>query len=213
MVVENEDERHLQIASWAFPMYLLAISLFVVPIAVIGLELMPQGANPDLYVLTVPLHEGQNGLAMLAFLGGFSSATSMVIVATLALSTMMSNHIVMPVWLKLSKVGPHQSGDVRGVVIRARRLSILAVISLGYLYYRGSGGSGALAAIGLISFGGVAQFLPALLGAFSGAEPRAWGQLRGCRSDLWFGCLPCCCPALGLTGRCRQRYLSKVCSD
>ena len=164
MVVENDDERHLQIASWAFPLYLLAISLFVVPIAVVGLELMPPASNPDLYVLTVPLSQGQNGLAMLAFLGGFSSATSMVIVATLALSTMMSNHIVMPLWLKLKDEGAQQSGDVRTVVIRARRLSILLIISLGYFYYRASGGSGALAAIGLISFGGVAQFLPALLG-------------------------------------------------
>ncbi|KEJ90178.1 ATP-binding protein [Sulfitobacter donghicola] len=179
MVVENDDERHLQIASWAFPLYLLAISLFVVPIAVIGLELMPQDANPDLYVLTVPLSQGQNGLAMLAFLGGFSSATSMVIVATLALSTMMSNHIVMPLWLKLSPIGVQQSGDVRSVVIRARRLSIILIISLGYLYYRGSGGSGALAAIGLISFGGVAQFLPALLGGIFWRGATRTGAVSG----------------------------------
>lgn len=179
MVVENDDERHLQIASWAFPLYLLAISLFVVPIAVIGLELMPEGANPDLYVLTVPLSQGQNGLAMLAFLGGFSSATSMVIVATLALSTMMSNHIVMPLWLKLSQAGAQQLGDVRGVVIRARRLSILLIITLGYFYYRASGGSGALAAIGLISFGGVAQFLPALLGGIFWRGATRTGAVAG----------------------------------
>ena len=179
MVVENDDERHLQIASWAFPLYLMAISLFVVPIAVIGLELMPAGSNPDLYVLTVPLSQGQNGLAMLAFLGGFSSATSMVIVATLALSTMMSNHIVMPLWLKLSNTGAQQSGDVRSVVIRARRLSILLIITLGYLYYRASGGSGALAAIGLISFGGVAQFLPALLGGIFWRGSTRTGAVAG----------------------------------
>ncbi|MCX7565130.1 ATP-binding protein [Sulfitobacter sp. F26169L] len=179
LVVENEDERHLQIASWAFPIYLLAISLFVVPIAVIGLELMPTGANPDLYVLTIPLSQGQSGLAMLVFLGGFSSATSMVIVATLALSTMMSNHIVMPLWLQLSARGAQQSGDVRAVVIRARRLSILLIISLGYLYYRASGGSGALAAIGLISFGGVAQFLPALLGGIFWRGATRTGAVAG----------------------------------
>jgi hypothetical protein len=179
MVVENDDERHLQIASWAFPLYLLAISLFVVPIAVIGLELMPPASNPDLYVLTVPLSQGQSGLAMLAFLGGFSSATSMVIVATLALSTMMSNHIVMPLWLKLKDEGAQQSGDVRTVVIRARRLSILLIISLGYFYYRASGGSGALAAIGLISFGGVAQFLPALLGGIFWRGATRMGAVAG----------------------------------
>ncbi|MCX7560104.1 ATP-binding protein [Sulfitobacter sp. F26204] len=164
MVVENDDERYLQIASWAFPTYLMLMSLFVVPIAVVGLDLLPEGSNPDLFVLNLPLSQNQNGLATLSFLGGFSSATSMVIVATLALSTMVSNHIVMPVWLTLRQGGATQSGDVRGVVIRARRLSILLIIALGFLYYRASGGSGALAAIGTISFGGVAQFLPALLG-------------------------------------------------
>ena len=164
MVVENDDERHLQTASWAFPLYLMLMSLFVVPIAVVGLDLMPEGSNPDLFVLSIPLSQGQNSLAMFAFLGGFSSATSMVIVATLALSTMVSNHIVMPIWLALGQSTVHQSGDVRHVVILSRRLSIVVIISLGYFYYRASGGSGALAAIGTISFGGVAQFLPVMLG-------------------------------------------------
>ncbi len=76
MVVENVDERHLATASWAFPLYLFAMSLFVVPIAVVGLEVLPKGSNPDLFVLTLPLAMHQGGLAMLAFLGGFSSATA-----------------------------------------------------------------------------------------------------------------------------------------
>lgn len=164
MVVENQEEHYLQIASWAVPLYLMLISLFVVPIAVVGLDLLPPGANPDFFVLSLPLSQGQNGLAVLSFLGGFSSATSMVIVATLALSTMVSNHIVMPIWLALRHEGATQSGDVRNVVILARRLSILLIITLGYLYFRASGGGGALAAIGTISFGGVAQFLPVMLG-------------------------------------------------
>jgi len=180
MVVENDDERHLQIASWAFPLYLMMMSLFVVPIAVVGLDLLPAGTNPDLFVLSLPLSQGQNSLAMLSFLGGFSSATSMVIVATLALSTMVSNHIVMPVWLAIGpKGGASQSGDVRNVVILARRMSILIIISLGYAYYRVSGGSGALAAIGTISFGGVAQFLPALLGGIFWRGATRVGALWG----------------------------------
>ena len=179
MVVENDDERHLQTASWAFPLYLMLISLFVVPIAVVGLDLLPDSANPDLFVLSLPLSQGQNGLAMLAFLGGFSSATSMVIVATLALSTMVSNHIFMPVWLASQREGATQSGDVRTAVILARRFSILIIISLGYLYYRASGGSGALAAIGTISFGGVAQFLPALLGGIFWRGATRSGALAG----------------------------------
>lgn len=179
MVVENDDERYLQIASWAFPLYLMLMSLFVVPIAVVGLDLMPVGSNPDLFVLSIPLSQGQNGLAMLSFLGGFSSATSMVIVATLALSTMVSNHIVMPIWLAVRQDGATQSGDVRNVVILARRLSILLIIALGYLYYRASGGSGALAAIGTISFGGVAQFLPVMLGGIFWRGATRTGALCG----------------------------------
>ncbi|MBK8441496.1 MAG: sodium:solute symporter [Rhodobacter sp.] len=162
LVVENSDEGHLATASWAFPAYMLAMSLFIVPIAVIGLDRLPEGANPDMFVLTLPLSEGQGGLAMLAFLGGFSSATSMVIVEAIALATMVSNHIVMPVWLWL-RPAVAMSADLRGVVLNARRLSIGAVLAMGYGYYHLSGGSAALAAIGLIAFVGVAQFLPAMI--------------------------------------------------
>ena len=163
-VVENADERHLATASWAFPFYLMLMSLFVVPIAVIGLSVLPAGSNPDLFVLTLPLSQGHEKLAMLAFLGGFSSATSMVIVAAIALATMVSNHIVTPLWLALRQGGTRAPGDVRGLVLMSRRLSIVGILALGYAYYSLSGGGAALAAIGLISFAGAAQILPAMLG-------------------------------------------------
>jgi len=163
MVVENADESHLARASWAFPAYLFAMSLFIVPIAVMGLERLPAGSNPDMFVLTLPLAEGQGALAMLAFLGGFSSATSMVIVESIALATMLSNHVVMPVWLRL-RPRAAASGDLRRVVLLARRVCIGAVLALGYAYYRMSGGSAALTAIGFIAFAGVAQVLPAMIG-------------------------------------------------
>ena len=164
LVVENSDERHLATAAWAFPLYLLLISVFVVPIAVAGLEIFGGAGNPDLFVLTVPLAMGQEGLALLVFLGGFSAATSMVIVAALALSTMLSNHVIMPLWLRLTRHDDPMSGDMRRVALMARRLSIGGVLFLGYGYYRLSGGADALADIGLIAFLGVAQILPALLG-------------------------------------------------
>ncbi len=164
MVVENENEDHLATASWAFPLYVFLMSLFVVPIAVVGLAIMPAGSNPDLFVLTIPLQEGQGGLAMLSFLGGFSSATSMVIVATIALATMVSNHIVVPIWLRSQTEGAGLRGDVRAMVLIARRVSILGVLGLGYVYFVLSGGGTALSAIGLIAFAGLAQILPAMIG-------------------------------------------------
>ncbi|TDK41224.1 sensor histidine kinase [Antarcticimicrobium luteum] len=179
MVVENDDERHLRTAAWAFPTYLLLISLFVVPIAVVGLEVMPEGSNPDMFVLTVPLSQGRETLAMLSFLGGFSSATSMVIVAAMALSTMVSNHLVMPIWLSSQSDRASVSGDVRHVILLARRVSIAVIMALGYFYFRLSGGGAALASIGLISFAGIAQILPALVGGLFWRGATRSGALAG----------------------------------
>ena len=163
IVVENTDERHLATASWAFPLYLMLMSLFVLPIAVTGLAVMPAGSNPDLFVLTLPLALDQGALATLAFLGGFSSATSMVIVASIALATMVSNHIVVPLWLSFRPGGARGAGDVRALVLMSRRVAIMGILALGYSYYALSGGSAALASIGLIAFVGVSQVLPALM--------------------------------------------------
>ncbi len=192
MVVENADERHVAVASWAFPLYLFLMSLFVMPIAVVGLDLLPEGSNPDLFVLTIPLTLEKNGLAMLSFLGGFSSATSMVIVAAIALSTMVSNHIVMPLWLSFSgRGGAAVSGDVRQIVLFSRRISIAGVLALGYAYYRISGGGEALAAIGLISFSGVAQVLPAMLGGIFWRGATKTGAAAGLITGflVWGYCL------------------------
>jgi Na+/proline symporter/signal transduction histidine kinase len=164
LVVENADEGHLHTASWAFPTYLMLMSLFVIPIAVAGLKILPIGSNPDLFVLSLPLSLEQDALAMFAFIGGFSSATSMVIVASLALATMVSNHIVMPIWIKWSEHRVREFGDVRRIILISRRFAILFIILLGYIYYWISGGGAALAAIGLVSFAGVTQVLPAMLG-------------------------------------------------
>ncbi len=179
IVVENADEKHLATASWAFPGYLLLMSLFVLPIAIMGNALLPAGSNPDLYVLSLPLSQGQNNLALFAFLGGFSSATSMVIIAAIALSTMVSNHIIMPLWLRFASEKTKTSGDVRTILLRSRRLSIGGILLLGYLYFRLTGGSGALASIGLIAFAGSAQIIPSLLGGLFWRGATRTGALLG----------------------------------
>ena len=179
IVVENAEEKHLATASWAFPGYLLLMSLFVLPIAIAGNALMPTGANPDLYVLSLPLSQGQENLALFAFLGGFSSATSMVIIAAIALSTMVSNHIIMPLWLRFSPQRTETSGDVRTILLRSRRFSIAGILALGYFYFRLTGGSGALASIGLIAFAGMAQIIPSLLGGLFWRGANRTGALLG----------------------------------
>jgi Na+/proline symporter/signal transduction histidine kinase len=165
-VVENSNENHLRTASWAFPGYLLLMSLFTLPIALYGLTSMPAGANPDMFVLTLPLAAGNESLALLSFIGGFSSATSMIIVESIALSIMVSNHIVMPIVLRFtSDRGSGNRAGVSNLLLNSRRFSIALILLLGFLYFYLTRDSNALAPIGLISFCGVAQFLPAIIAA------------------------------------------------
>lgn len=158
--VENVDERHVVTAAWAFPLYLAIISLFVLPIAVAGLVHLPSGAEADSFVLTVPLSQDHQVLALVAFLGGLSSATGMVIVAAISLSIMISNDLVMPFLLRLKWLKLTSRGDLTGLLLFIRRAAIVALLLLGYGYYRATGGTGALASIGLISFSAMAQLAP-----------------------------------------------------
>lgn len=190
MVVEAADEERLHVAGWAFPAYLFAMSLFVMPIAVIGRDLLPSDANPDLFVLTLPAAAGQNLLAFLVFLGGFSAATSMVVVCAIALATMISNHWIVPGWLALRRrPSGEETEDLRGLVLNARRLAIIAVVGAGWVYHQASGGAAALASMGLVAFTGMAQVLPTMLGGllWRGANRRGayWGF--GVGFALWLG--------------------------
>ncbi|MDX1775384.1 MAG: sensor histidine kinase [Desulfobulbales bacterium] len=161
LVVENVNEEHVRKASWLFPLYLLAINIFVLPIAFAGMLLFPEGiVPPDIFVLAIPITEGQDILALLIYLGGLSAATGMVIVATIALSTMVCNDLVMPVLLRMLAI---QQVDLGRVLLFIRRCSIVAVLFLGYLYYRFIGESYTLATMGLVSFAAAAQFSPAIL--------------------------------------------------
>ena len=188
MVVEAADEERLHVAGWAFPAYLLAMSLFVLPIAVMARDLLPAGMDPDLYMLTLPTATGQSGLALLVFLGGFSAATSMVVVCAIAVATMVSNHWIVPAWLALRRVpAPDEMDDLRGFVLNARRLAILAVVAAGWVYHEASGGSAALAAMGLVAFTGMAQVLPAMLGGllWRGANRKGAYAGIGSGAALW----------------------------
>lgn len=208
MVVEAGPRDHLSRAGWAFPAYLFMMSLFILPIAVMGLERMPAGSNPDMFVLSLPLAEGRGGLATLAFLGGFSSASSMVIVESMALATMLSNHVLVPAWFALNP-DRRLSGDLRGPVLTLRRLAILLIVTMGYGYYRLSGGQGQLAAMGLIAFAGVAQVLPALLGGLYWRGATRAGAMAGLLVGLLVWAYALFLPSFGPEGVLSQTIMER----
>ncbi|MEE4639360.1 MAG: PAS-domain containing protein [Wenzhouxiangella sp.] len=160
-VVECRDEAHLRAARWLFPLFLVLISLPIVPLALAGNALLAgQGTPPDLYVLLLPLLDGQHGLALFAFLGGLSAATGMVVLASLTLSIMIGNHWLTPA---LVNRGWSQVRE-RGIPVRLqRRLGIAVVMLLAYVYGRLIGTAEPLADIGSLSFSVLAQLGPAVL--------------------------------------------------
>ncbi|MFC6223317.1 ATP-binding protein [Hymenobacter artigasi] len=168
-VVENVDENHLRKAMWLFPLYLIIINLFVLPVAFGGmLKLGHTGIDADTYVLALPLAAGHSWLALLTYLGGLSAASSMIIVETIALSVMMSNHLLMPVLVRVPSARPE--GQTRWfaylgrVALESRRLAVVLVLLLSYGYYAEVGKALPLVNTGLVSFAAVAQFVPAVLG-------------------------------------------------
>lgn len=158
-LIECRDPKHLNAARWLFPVFLLLIAMPIVPLARAGRDLFAgQGVSPDLYVLMLPLANGQTGLALFAFLGGLSAATGMVILASLTLSIMMGNHLLTPMALKLVRGEGKSLGKVR----LQRRIGIVVVMALAYAYHRQVGSSEALADLGALSFSGMAQLGPAV---------------------------------------------------
>ncbi|MEN1927044.1 PAS domain-containing hybrid sensor histidine kinase/response regulator [Luteimonas sp. MJ293] len=164
-VVECVDVRDIRRARWLFGGYLVLISLMVLPIAAAGATLFAGDGSvlADTYVLALPLAEHRDALALFAYVGGFSAATGMVIVASVALAIMVSNDLVMPLLLRRGWAQRH-GGDVASTVLWVRRIAILCFALLAYGYYRASGSDTSLAAFGLMAFAAVAQFAPALIG-------------------------------------------------
>lgn len=180
LVVENVDERHLNKAVWLFPLYLLAINVFVLPIAFAGKLSFPDGqVDPDTFVLALPILAQNPAIALLAFIGGLSAATGMVIVETIALATMICNDLVMPILLLAPWLRLHERRDLTRLLIAIRRGSIVLILMLGYLYFRLIGGSYALVTIGLLSFAAVAQFAPPIIGGIYWRGGTRAGALAG----------------------------------
>jgi PAS domain S-box-containing protein len=163
-IVECADPADIRKARWLFSGYLAVFTIFVVPVVLAGLGAgLGDRHHPDSFVLTLPMERGATGLAVLVFLGGLSAATAMVIVASIALATMITNDLVMPAiwrsrWLRLA-----EGADVGQLVLWLRRGTILLIALLAYAYHHNSATPASLASIGLLAFAAVAQFAPAIV--------------------------------------------------
>jgi Na+/proline symporter/signal transduction histidine kinase len=178
-VVENRSETEIKRAAWLFPLYLVLINLFVIPIAIAGLLTFPRGlVDSDMFVLALPLRAGSELLALVAFVGGLSAATAMVIVETVALAIMASNDIVVPLVLQRREAILSSQKDVGAILLTVRRLAIFVILLFAYLYYR-MAGEAQLASIGLLSFAAVAQLAPAFFGGLIWRNGTARGALAG----------------------------------
>jgi Na+/proline symporter/signal transduction histidine kinase len=209
-VVENVEEDHLRKAIWLFPLYMLAINVFVLPIAFGGSLRFPGGGvDPDTFVLTLPLAEGRHGLALLVFIGGLSAAAGMVIVETIALSTMVCNDLVMPMLLRVRGLRLNEREDLSGLLLAIRRGAIVMLLLLGYVYFRLAGEAYALVSIGLISFAAVAQFAPAILGGMFWKGATRAGALTGLCAGFLVWVYTLLAPAFARSGWLPARLLDE----
>jgi Na+/proline symporter/CheY-like chemotaxis protein len=178
MVVENNSEAEIRRAAWMFPLYLVLINLFVAPIAIAGLLTFPPGkVDSDMFVLALPLAAGSDLVTIVAFVGGLSAATAMVIVESVALAIMVSNDIVAPIVLKRREAFTGR-GDMGALLLAVRRVAIFVIFFFAYMYYR-SAGEAQLASIGLLSFAAVAQLAPAFFGGLFWRRGTGRGAIAG----------------------------------
>ncbi|MEQ8823536.1 MAG: PAS domain-containing hybrid sensor histidine kinase/response regulator [Filomicrobium sp.] len=187
-VVENNSPAELKRAAWVFPLYLVLINLFVAPLAVAGLLTFANtGVNPDMFVMHLSVGSGSQWLSTLAFIGGLSAATAMVIVETLALSIMFSNGVVFPLILRNSVSEKIPQTDMAGLLLMVRRVTIIVMMLLAFAVFVALGKAQILSTIGLISFAAIAQVAPAFFLGLFWKQGTARGAIAGLTvgSVLW----------------------------
>lgn len=199
LVVESRDEQDLKPAAGILFFYLLIFGLAILPIAYGGLILLQgQGISPEKFAILLPMHFEHESLAVLVYLGGLSAGSSMVIVACIAVATMLSNEIAMPALVRSGRLRGHS--DLSHVLRLLRRLSIIILLAMSYGYYRWLGSNEALGSIGLLSMALVAQFLPALLGALYIEAPNPKAAVAGLSLGFLMWTYTLLLPAFGHTG-------------
>jgi len=207
MVVENVDENHLVRAAWLFPLYLLLINLFVLPIAFAGRMMLPEETDPDNIVLALPFVADYPALALVAFLGGLSAAASMVVVETTALSVMVCNDVVMPALLRVRRLGLSSRSDLTRLLLWIRRAAMAFIMVLGYIYMRHDSAQFALVSIGLMSFVAVAQFAPAILCGIYWRGASQLGAFAGISAGFLIWCYTLLLPSFAQSGALDIHFL------
>lgn len=173
-VVENENEKHIGTAMWVLPLYMILITIFVLPIAAGGLLLGQSVTVADTFVLRLPMQYGPGWLTTLVFLGGLSASSAMVMLTSLAVSTMIANHLLLPLLMRIPFLG-----FLRRNLLLVRWGVIVVVLLLGYAVNLRMGESYTLVNMGLISFAAVLQFAPVILGGLFWRRGSKAGALMG----------------------------------
>lgn len=179
LVVESNEHRDAEISQWLFPFY-AGIAAFFIMLSIFAGALILPGFNfdTDMYLLGLPLALEQPELALLAYIGGISAATSMAIVATITLATMVCNDLLVP-WLLRHRAFYEGSTTFGRTLLLVRRISIVCIILLTYLFYRFVGTHINLGALGLVSLSLIAQLAPALFAALYWNKRHPYGVIAG----------------------------------
>jgi PAS domain S-box-containing protein len=182
-VVENSDERHILTAMWLFPLYLLLINIFVLPIAAGGLLKGYPAAIADNFVLQLPLEYGAGWLTMIIFIGGISAASGMIMVSSVTLSTMIINHLFLPLIRGIDTLA-----FLRKHLLECKWAAVMLIIVCGYLFEEYVAAPYMLVNIGIISFAAVLQFAPVVLGGICWRGANKMGAFLGLISGfaIWF---------------------------
>ncbi|PEQ12890.1 hypothetical protein B2G71_08590 [Novosphingobium sp. PC22D] len=197
LVVEARESTLAGAARWLFPLYLLMVSAAVVPVVLAGGTLGPGGVPADMLVLALPLSHDAYWLAVLAFIGGLSASTGMIIVTSIALSNMVTNDVLVPLFFR-DQMRPTGTAQPLGqVLITIRRATIAGLLVLSLVYVRAIGADATLAGLGGIAFAGVAQFAPGLLLGMSWRKANRAGMVAGLIVGFILWALLLAIPVLG----------------
>jgi len=185
--IEAPGERASPAMQWVFPAYLALTAAVIVPIVLAGLAVLPAGTHPDTIVLALPLARGEPALALLVFIGGFSASAGMIVVASVALSIMITNDLIAPLLLRRALAGRGDRSRMPARLLLIRRLVIAALLACAYVFYRGFAGITDLAGLGTLAFAAAAQFAPGLVLGMVNQRGNRVGMLAGLTAGfaLW----------------------------